>query len=1364
MIRKTQPKWSRQTSIMIVSLLMCVAVTQWQHPGNAHGSESVTARLAVQLGHGGTINSAVVSTDGRLLLTASDDGTARLWEIATGYELQRLEGHRDKVTSAVFSPDDHHVLTASDDGTARLWEIGTGREVRQFKGDGKVAVAVFVKDGSSVLTVRSFDRMAEYRHKLEEGLDKHNKEGLEKDIDIMVKDLPFVKSKVQLLDKNSGQELRQFEYTSLLGTRAPVVVSPDRQSMLILHHDGMVHLWSLVEKREPQRFGRPNSRTTSAAFSPKGDTIMIVSPDSVRLWDISTGREGPLLGKQADPSNSANLSGIASAVFSSDGNTILIAGWTFDQAHMLRDYLGLETDQVRPPTDEDARRNSAYLRSKKDKSPPQYGGYIKITISLWNVGAGREVWRFGWQPDKVEGDKIYAKLALSGGSDLSAALSPQDDTILIAFGDDVRVCEPVTGKELRRFEGHTKNISSAVFVANGVNVLTASVDRTARLWDTASGREVRRFAGATGVDPMVFPSLNEIMAIIRPRQFVEQRDGITSATVSSEGRYVLTANNNGTADLWEISTGSVLKRFVRKGGGVNSAVLSPDGRKVLTASLEGAYLWDTLSGREVGQPFAKHADRGGGGIASAVFSADGRTILTASWDKTARLWETDSRRELMRFAGHGDWLSSAVFSPDSSTVLTASWDKTARLWEKATGREIRRFEGHSDKITSAVFSPDGQTILTASLDQTARLWDTTTGREIRRFEGHSDKVASVEFSADGTKILTASWDGTARLWETSTGHEVKRFSGQGGGFNSARFAPAGYFIVTASVNGTTYIWENDDTKREVHELGRLVSVDPETWVVTTPEGRFDTNNLEAIKGARWVMSDDPRRSLPIESFIKGYYQPKLLSMLWYNEELRDIKPVGKLNRVRPNININQIRIEDEDNGLVSVTIDVTCGERTSTGKPKPLEDKTSVYDAYDLRLFRDGQLVAEFPEPPESVTSKWQPPEIEEVQWRRDYQIGLDLTTCKKTVTFHDIRLPRNAGTKQVEFSAYAFNGDQVKSATARTTFETPNPLTPRQAHAYIVTIGVNGFEQNAKRRLSFAANDANVLSTALSRRLKRVKDPETGIFLFGDANVVAVTLITDFGTGDRKDSLVINHATKDRIRAVIEKLSGKEVKQDLLADIENADRLQPARPEDLVVIAFATHGDTDKNGQFYLMPYDLGASVDKADILNHAISSKELSMWLRTLDSGQIVMIVDACYSAAVVGTHDFKPAPMSSHDLGQLAFDKGMRILAASQRDESAREIAGTQHGFLTSVLVPDGLKNGKADFRPKDTRIQLSEWLSYGVEGVPSLPQDGTSRAQTTIPPDSGKDGDSASMQQPKLFDYARGRDTLIEIIGP
>jgi WD40 repeat protein len=108
---------------------------------------------------------------------------------------------------------------------------------------------------------------------------------------------------------------------------------------------------------------------------------------------------------------------------------------------------------------------------------------------------------------------------------------------------------------------------------------------------------------------------------------------------------------------------------------------------------------------------------------------------------------------------------SAAFSPDGSRIVTASLDKTVRIWDAATGKEIMVLRDHENSVEAAAFSPDGTRIVTASIDKTVRIWDAATGKEIMILRGHERWVNSAAFSPDGSCIVTASDDNTARIWD-----------------------------------------------------------------------------------------------------------------------------------------------------------------------------------------------------------------------------------------------------------------------------------------------------------------------------------------------------------------------------------------------------------------------------------------------------------------------------------------------------------------------------------------------------------------------------------------------------------------------
>src|SRR6266487_2690730 len=205
---------------------------------------------------------------------------------------------------------------------------------------------------------------------------------------------------------------------------------------------------------------------------------------------------------------------------------------------------------------------------------------------------------------------------------------------------------PLTGS-LR----HDASVTSEQFSPYGQRVVTTSYDRTARLWDAASGKPIG--------EPM------------------KHQDMVRSAQFSRDGQRVVTASDDRTARLWDAASGKPIGEPMKHEDAVISAEFSPDGQRVVTASYDNtARLWDAVSGKPIGEPM-KHEDV----VNSAEFSPDGHRVVTASRNRTARLWDAASGKPIGKPMKHEDTVNSAQFSPDGQQVVTASFDNTARLWD-----------------------------------------------------------------------------------------------------------------------------------------------------------------------------------------------------------------------------------------------------------------------------------------------------------------------------------------------------------------------------------------------------------------------------------------------------------------------------------------------------------------------------------------------------------------------------------------------------------------------------------------------------------------------------------------------------------
>jgi WD40 repeat protein len=282
---------------------------------------------------------------------------------------------------------------------------------------------------------------------------------------------------------------------------------------------------------------------------------------------------------------------------------------------------------------------------------------------------------------------------------------------------------------------------------------------------------------------------------------------VTSASFSSDGGRIVTAARDGTARVWDATSGEELRVLHGHERVVMSASFSPDGGRIVTASEDGtARVWDAASGAEIRVLHGhEHVVR------YASFSSDGSQVVTASIDETARVWDAGSGEEL-RVLRHKTFamsasVLSASFSPDGGRIVTVFLGHTAQIWDAESGKKLRLLRGHNDELTSASFSPGGERIVTASWDRTARIWDADSGEELRVLRGHDDAVNNASLSSDGGRIVTASSDGTARVWDAASGEELRVLRGHDGAVNNASLSSDGGRIVTASSDGTARVWD-----------------------------------------------------------------------------------------------------------------------------------------------------------------------------------------------------------------------------------------------------------------------------------------------------------------------------------------------------------------------------------------------------------------------------------------------------------------------------------------------------------------------------------------------------------------------------
>jgi WD40 repeat protein len=273
-----------------------------------------------------------------------------------------------------------------------------------------------------------------------------------------------------------------------------------------------------------------------------------------------------------------------------------------------------------------------------------------------------------------------------------------------------------------------------------------------------------------------------------------------SVAFSPDGRYLATGDRE--IYLWEVDSGRLVRSLECPGGAASSVAFSPDGRCLAAGNNVLINVWDGASGRCLYGFQGRHA----GVVESVTFSPDGRYLASGSADKTVKLWELVTAREVRTLTGHQGGVTSMAFSPDGRWLASGSQDNTIRLWETETGRVVRSFEGHTNYVNSVAISPDGLYLASGSVDKTVKIWELATSNLLRTLSGHLYGVSSVAFSPDGRTLFSGSTDGTVRQWEVSTGRRICTLAGHTQSINSVAISRDGLFLASGGPFDEVKIW------------------------------------------------------------------------------------------------------------------------------------------------------------------------------------------------------------------------------------------------------------------------------------------------------------------------------------------------------------------------------------------------------------------------------------------------------------------------------------------------------------------------------------------------------------------------------
>ena len=438
---------------------------------------------------------------------------------------------------------------------------------------------------------------------------------------------------------------------------------------------------------------------------------------------------------------------------------------------------------------------------------------------------------------------------------------------------------------LRTLEGHSREVNDVAVTPDGKRAVSASSDKTLKVWDLESGRALRILEGYSSVEGVAvtpdgkcvvsasgdslkvwdLESGHTLRTLKRPWDPVTSvavtpdgkravsaskgatlnmwdlesgvalhiprahSDSVNGATVTPDGKRAVSASSDHTLKVWDLESGRLLRTLEGHSGGVNGVAVTPDGRRAVSASRDQTLkVWDLECGLEL-----RTLDGHSREVNDVAVTPDGERAVSASSDKKLMVWDLESGRPLRTLEGHSGGVEGVSVTPDGKRAVSASWDKTLKVWDLESGRALHMLEGHPGWV-NALALPDGKRAVSASSDKTLKVWDLESGRVLRTLEGHSRDVNDVAVTPDGMMAVSASSDKTLRVWDLERGHALRELEGHSGSVRGVAVAPDGKRAVSASDDNTLKVWDLESGRGLLTLEGHSGSV---SGVAVTPDGK-----------------------------------------------------------------------------------------------------------------------------------------------------------------------------------------------------------------------------------------------------------------------------------------------------------------------------------------------------------------------------------------------------------------------------------------------------------------------------------------------------------------------------------------------
>jgi WD40 repeat protein len=829
-----------------------VAEAVKRHRADRGNQAIVFAPRVVFEGNGQAVYSVALSPNGKKLVTGSQDGSVRLWDVPDrkpGTTLRvginkakKLSGHGITVECVAFSSDGRRIASGSWDNTAKLYD-DVGKDIATLKGHNRGIMAMaFSAEGSTLVTV-SGDHAAP------------------------------VSGEVRMWDAADGKD------RGLIGKHTDmalgVSIPKDGNRVVTTGRDRAIRIWD-TQKRIEVKTIQPSGSThddpkivQALAYSADGFQLAVAGEGgTIAIWDTKTRKRTAILEGHTDMVYALSWSNDGSRLASASGDRTAII-WDLSSAKPVRTWKhagGVYAIAISP-----------------DGKTVATGGFDKI-VRLWDDDSGSE-------RRKLEGHTASVRsLAFSAnGAELASGSSDFTVRLWSLKSEDVR--------ELR---GHTKVVRAVIYLAGGL-LASGGDDGIVRVWIQGNGDERHSFGPyPEGVLSLAPSAKGTFLAaglgsgkihLLDPFEGQSRgvlnasTDGIAALAVSPAGREMASGGFDRTVRLWAggSTPANADGTFPHKAT-VRAVAVAPSGGLLATGDADGViHLFDAMSGAEK-ESWKAHD----GAVETLAFSADGNAIASGGADKAAKVWRLADRKSVQTFSDHPGPVRHVALSAKGDRIAAGSTDADVRIYELATS-VVKKLSADSP-ITALQFFADG-TLLTAGGPH-AYIWELAEGRVVSTLDGGQfARVASAAGTADG-KLITITGDpapgthrpedagfcrvlavsrhyatsteqrmhdtgvggriavspdgriislvggdGSVRVWDWPNLAPIRKFTAHDGAILGLAISDRGEFVVTASADGTAKRWNASRGQPLVYAL-KLTDESKQAWFARiSPDGK-----------------------------------------------------------------------------------------------------------------------------------------------------------------------------------------------------------------------------------------------------------------------------------------------------------------------------------------------------------------------------------------------------------------------------------------------------------------------------------------------------------------------------------------------